>query len=368
MVQDERLFTLLKLTIFALVIFGLIMVYSSSYIYAMEEFGSSLHFFSKQIVFALAGAVCAGFMARTNFDFWLKHSSKFYLFITGLIVLTLISKGAVSVKGSSRWLNVGGLFRFQPAELLKYATILISVLYFEKYKTMNTKQKTIRGLFLLIPVFMLLFQPDFGMFVLCLFNILFVCFLSDYPRKNFYTTIGIALISFVILIIAAPYRMKRLTSFLDPWSDPQNSGFQVVQSLLAFANGSVLGAGLGNSNEKLFYLPEAHNDFIMSVIGEELGLMGVLLVVFLFLTFIYLGFKIALKAQTKIRIMFSSAVIFSIGLQAMLNMGVVLGMLPAKGLNLPFISYGGSSMLANFLILGLFFCAVKHSNTSSKMV
>ena len=157
------------------------------------------------------------------------------------------------------------------------------------------------------------------------------------------------------------YRIERLLTYLDPWKNPKTSGFQIIQSFLAFANGGIFGQGLGNSNEKLFYLPEAHNDFIFSVIGEELGLFGVTLMVGLFMTFIYLGLKIGIRMKNRWAFILVSTVIFTIGLQALLNMGVVLGLLPTKGLNLPFISYGGSSLVSNFFGVGLILSAVNES-------
>jgi cell division protein FtsW len=153
--------------------------------------------------------------------------------------------------------------------------------------------------------------------------------------------------------------MKRLLVFLDPWKDPRGSGFQVIQSFLAFANGSFFGQGLGNSNEKLFYLPEAYNDFIFSVVGEELGFLGVIVTVIMFMSFIFIGFKMAITLKSRVGTILLSATIFAIGFQAFMNMGVVLGVLPTKGLNLPFISYGGSSMVANLGALGLVFACLK---------
>lgn len=164
-------------------------------------------------------------------------------------------------------------------------------------------------------------------------------------------------ISLPILFLES-YRVKRLLTFLDPWAHPKSSGFQVIQSFLAFANGSFFGQGIGNSNEKLFYLPEAHNDFIFSVIGEELGFVGVFLIVALFLSLVFYGFKIALKMPSKRRFMLVTAISFSIGLQSLLNMGVVLGLLPTKGMNLPFISYGGSSLIANLIGIGIILSAI----------
>jgi len=187
----------------------------------------------------------------------------------------------------------------------------------------------------------------------------FIAYLSSFPRKYFYTTLVVGFIGAFGILISAPYRLKRLMTFLDPWRDPKGSGFQVIQSFLAFANGSFFGQGLGNSNEKLFYLPEAYNDFIFSVVGEELGFLGVFVTILMFLSFIFIGFKISITLKSRVGSIMASTIIFVIGFQAFLNMGVVLGVLPTKGLNLPFISYGGSSMVANLVALGLIMATLK---------
>ena len=172
--------------------------------------------------------------------------------------------------------------------------------------------------------------------------------------------LGSGILGITTLVFMAPYRVQRLMSYLDPWQNPRGSGFQIIQSFLAFANGSLWGKGIGNSKEKLFYLPEAHNDFIFSVIGEELGfILGVLTIVSLFVILLFWGFGIALKLKNIQASATVSTMTFAISIQALLNMGVVLGLLPTKGLNLPFISYGGSSLVANLLAVGLIICAAK---------
>jgi cell division protein FtsW len=232
---------------------------------------------------------------------------------------------------------------------------LAAIYYFNKYNYYELKQKLLHSLHFIIPLVLLIVQPDFGTFSITAMLITFACFLSDFPRKIFYSITSVGFIGAFGILISAPYRVKRLMVFLDPWSDPQNSGFQIIQSYLAFANGHVFGQGVGNSNEKLFYLPEAHNDFILSVIGEELGFVGVLFIVLLFISFTFLGFRLALTPRSRTNQQIISCMIFAISTQAFLNMGVVLGLLPTKGLNLPFISSGGSSLVANLVALGVVF-------------
>lgn len=357
--QHYQRYFILALT--SILLIGLMMVYSASYIYAKEKFGSSTHFVLKQFIFMMMGIFAAIVLSKTKFNFWFRYSFYVHGFLGLIIFLTLVPGVAVSIKGSARWINLGG-FLFQPGELLKYSSLLASVFYFQHFTLWQPKQRAIYSTVLLAPIMALVFQPDFGMFMLCLMNVFFICYLSPFPRKIFYGLLGLSLLSCSLILVAAPYRVQRLMSYLDPWSDPRGAGFQIVQSFLAFAKGSVLGAGLGNSNEKLFYLPEAHNDFILSVIGEELGLLGVTVVVVLFFILVFLGLKLAMSIKDYARSMFATGAIFAIGIQMFLNAAVVMGLLPTKGLTLPFISYGGSALISNLLLIGMFFSCLKYEH------
>jgi cell division protein FtsW len=348
------------LTLAIILSIGAIMVYSSSYIYAKENFGSSTFFFSQQLTFILLGILFAVLVASSKFNFWVKYGIYVHLFWIIILALTFVPGLAIEVKGANRWLNILGL-TVQPGEIIKYTLILSSMAYFENFSKFKLVEKIQYAIPLAAPLFLLIKQPDFGTFFVCFLVISFVCYLSSFPRKYFY---GIFISGIVVgtgILFLKAYRIERLLTFLDPWKNPKTSGFQIIQSFLAFANGGLFGMGLGNSNVKLFYLPEAHNDFIFSVIGEELGLFGITLMVGLFMTFIYLGLKIGIRMKNRWAFIVVSTVIFTIGLQALLNMGVVLGLLPTKGLNLPFISYGGSSLLSNFFGVGLILSAVNES-------
>lgn len=336
-----------------LITLGVVMVYSASYIYAKETFGSSLHFTLKQISFLALGGILAFFVSKTKMSFWYKNIYFLNGVITFLIFLTHTPLG-ISIKGSQRWLNIAG-FSFQPGELIKYTGCLAAIYYFNKFDLYSTKEKLLNALHFLVPLLLLIVQPDFGSFSIVSIIICFAAFLSNLPRKIFYSGLVLINSGVVLMLFVAPYRVKRLMVFLDPWKDPQNSGFQIIQSYLAFANGHIWGQGIGNSNEKLFYLPEAHNDFILSVLGEELGLVGVIFIVFLFLSFTFLGFKLALCPKSKINQQIIASLIFAISIQAFLNMGVVLGLLPTKGLNLPFVSYGGTAFVCNLIVIGMIF-------------
>jgi cell division protein FtsW len=353
--EDEKVLFSISAIILCL---GLLMVYSSSYIFAVEVYGQSSYFFFRQIINAFVGVIIFLVVSNTKFEFWIKYAPQISLFSFLLIVLTFMPVIGVSVKGSSRWINL--IFvQFQPGELLKFTTILMGSHFVLKYKQMDGKTLVKELAILFAPIFLLALQPDFGTFIICLLIVIFLGFISDFPRKIFYSLFFSGTILGTFVLTLADYRVQRMLTFLDPWKHPRSSGFQIIQSYLAFSSGGWFGLGIGNSNEKLLYLPEAHNDFIFSVVGEEFGFLGVAVIVSLFICFIFYGFKIAISFKRESSQLVVSGVIFLIGLQAMFNMGVVLGLLPTKGLNLPFFSYGGSSLICNFFGLGLIVSGLK---------
>lgn len=370
MTEDNRLEKLTNyflINIFFLILFGVIMVFSASYMYATENMGSSYHFLTKQLIYILLGIGAALVFARLKILYLYKQAFKINAFFCFLVTLTLVPGLSVVIKGSRRWLNIG-FMNLQPGEFLKFTLMLAAIRYFENFNNYNNREKAIYLAGLVYPLAVFILQPDFGTFFISATIIGFIAFLSSFPRKYFYSLVVLGLIGAFGILLAAPYRVKRVLAFLDPWKDPRGSGFQIIQSFLAFANGSFFGQGLGNSNEKLFYLPEAYNDFIFSVVGEELGFIGVAATALMFVSFIFIGFKIAISLKSRVGSIMVSAIVFAIGFQAFLNMGVVLGVLPTKGLNLPFISYGGSSMVANLAALGLVFACIRIQPSDLKAV
>lgn len=354
----EKLTNYFLINVFFIILFGVIMVFSASYMYATENMGSSYFFLVKQLIFIGMGLVVALIFSKFKILYLYKQAYKINAFFGFLVTLTLIPGLRVVIKGSKRWLNLG-FMHLQPGEFLKYTLMLAAIRYFENFNNYTNRQRLIYLSGIVYPLAVFVVQPDFGTFFISAMIIGFIAFLSSFPRKYFYSALVVGVIGAFGILISAPYRVKRLLTFLDPWKDPRGAGFQVIQSFLAFANGSFFGQGLGNSNEKLFYLPEAYNDFIFSVVGEELGFIGVLLTVLMFISFIFIGLKIAISLKSRVGSIMVSAIIFAIGFQAFMNMGVVLGVLPTKGLNLPFISYGGSSMVANLSALGLIFACIR---------
>lgn len=358
----DRLLKAFLSTLAIIITIGLIMVWSSSYILANENFKTPYHYIVRQLIYLfLATGVALG-VSRTRHTFWLKYGPRINMIASFIVALTIIKGIGFSAKGASRWLTLGGL-SLQPGEIIKFTVILSALSFFENWNKLDTKERLKHGGALFLPLLLLVRQPDFGTFFICFVVISFVCFMSSFPRKYFYYSLVAGGIGGLVVLFSQAYRVKRMLTYLDPWKNPQGSGFQIIQSYMAFANGSLVGQGLGNSNEKLFYLPEAHNDFIFSVIGEELGFIGVLVLILLFVAFIYFGLRLALQIKERLGVIMVASIVFVLGLQALLNMSVVLGLLPTKGLNLPFVSYGGSSLLCNFFGIGLLLSVIKNYRT-----
>jgi len=354
----EKLSNYFLINVFFLVLFGVIMVFSASYMYATENMGSSYYFVTKQLIYIVLGLGVAFVFSKLKILYLYRQAYKINAMFCFLLTLTLVPGISTVIKGSKRWLNLG-FMNLQPGEFLKYTLMLAAIRYFENFNNYSPKQRALYLCGLIYPLAVFILQPDFGTFFISSMIIGFIAFLSSFPRKYFYSFLFLGFIGAIGILLSAPYRVKRVLAFLDPWKDPRGTGFQIIQSFLAFANGSFFGQGLGNSNEKLFYLPEAYNDFIFSVVGEELGFVGVFVTALMFVSFIFIGLKMAISLKSRVGSIMVATIIFALGFQAFLNMGVVLGVLPTKGLNLPFISYGGSSIVANLGALGLIFACMK---------
>lgn len=357
--SSEAIDFVLFFTVLAMMTFGLIMVYSSSFILAQERSGDGFSFVKKQIIYAGLGLIGLIFSLQIPTEKIKKHAYHFFYLTVFMLIFVLIPGIGIRVGGAQRWINLG-LFNLQPAEVAKLASILFIA------KQLDKKRDEIRrfvpgiispfmGPFLLMGLLMI--QPDFGstaMIALVGFALLLV----GGVKKRYLAAIVSSGLSFgFFLIMIAPYRKARLMTFIDPWRDPLGKGFQVLQSMLALHNGGIFGTGLGNGKEKLFYLPEAHNDFIFAVIGEELGFVGVIAMIATYTFFIYRGLRISLfqyeEKNDLFKALIASGITMMIGLQGYINMGVVLGVLPTKGLTLPFVSYGGSALLIDLFMMGI---------------
>ncbi len=344
--------------LFVVIIFllglGLVQVYSSSFIFAIESFDDGLFFVKKQAVFAVASIALLLALSYSPAKYLEKICLAVWAAACVGVVLTLIPGIGLRVGGAARWLQISSAFRIQPSEFLKY-TMPVALAYMltnEKYFEPRLRN-LLRWTLFLMPVGLLLKQPDFGSFAIITvvgFSILFVNGL-----KWRYVIAGLSTLSvaFYFLIARVGYRMTRITAFLDPWSDPEKKGFQVIQSMLGFHSGGVTGVGLGQGQGKLFFLPEAHTDFTMSVLGEELGFVGVVAVLMIFGFVVLRGLQITANADSERQKIISLGVTLTFAITTLVNAGVAMGLLPTKGLGMPFLSYGGSHLLAACVGLGL---------------
>jgi cell division protein FtsW len=334
----------------ALMFIGLIMVCSASITIADSKNGQPLFYFVRQLVFALAGLGAAWAIVSVRLAVWQRMAPKLLVFGVLLLVLVLIPGIGREVNGSSRWLPLGPV-NLQVAEVIKLFAILYIADYLQRHhgQLHTSFLKVLAPLMLLgVAALLLLLQPDMGSMVVIMSTVLAMLFLGGARLDVFASLIAVMAALFALLVWVAPYRLERLQSFMDPWADPFGSGFQLTQALIAFGRGDWFGVGLGSSMQKLFYLPEAHTDFLYSILAEELGLIGGLTVIALFFVFIWRALAIGRAAEMAGQV-FAAQVAYGIGiwlgLQACVNIGVNMGALPTKGLTLPLMSYGGSSLV-----------------------
>jgi cell division protein FtsW len=352
--------TVLLMAALGLLLLGFVMVASAS-LHLGEKMANDSFYFLKHQMFHIAVGLGAGCtVASVRLETWRKWSLPLYLLGLFLLVLVLIPGIGKVVNGSSRWINLFGL-RIQVSEVFK----LIAAIYMAGYidRHLDTVRHSVLGMIrplalLSVAAVLLLKEPDFGATAVIMATALGMLFLAGARLWQFGILLGTVALAGATLIYSAEYRMKRVLSFIDPWRDPLDTGFQLTQALIAFGRGEWTGVGLGSSVQKLFYLPEAHTDFLFSIIGEELGLLGTTAVVCLFMTIVWRAFAIGQLAE-RAGIRFAAFLAYGIGiwfgLQAFINMGVNMGMLPTKGLTLPLMSYGGGSMMVMCSALALLF-------------
>jgi len=349
---------ILALCALALTVLGLLMIYSATNVMAgsSQRYGyDPAYFFKRQILFLVVGVSLAVGLSRVDHDFYRRRIR--YLLAGTLLLLILVFIPGVrhSANGASRWINLR-LFTFQPSELAKFVLLCYAAYAIDR-KGENPKEgyKAFLPMLAVMGVFVavILKEPDFGMAVVILASFLAIVFLAGFPWKFLAAFAAAGVAGAAVLIAAKPYRMARLQAFLDPFSQAQAAGYQVVQSLIAFSNGGLLGAGVGGGRQKLFYLPEMHTDYIFSVIGEELGFVGVVLVGALMVTMVWIGYRIARRARDPFGKYLALGISSVIGIQALMNMMVGLSLLPPKGMVLPFLSYGGSSLILHLAAIGV---------------
>ena len=348
----------LALTFISLLMIGVIMVASSSISIADRNFSNPFYYLQRQLVFVVMGVSAALVVFKVRLLHWEKSSMALLLFALFLLVVVLIPGVGKTVNGSTRWLPLG-IINLQVSELVKLFMVVYVAGYLVRHG--DAVRSSLSGF--LKPMMtvgftglLLLMEPDFGATVVIMGTVLAMTFLAGVRFSQFVSFVFIFVCAAVLLVVTSDYRLQRVIAFLNPWADPFDSGFQLTQSLIAVGTGGWFGTGLGGSVQKLFYLPESHTDFLFAVLSEELGFVGVAIVVLLYSTLFYRAFKIAVRAEESGNY-FAAYIAYGIGIwlsmQAVINMGVNIGLLPTKGLTLPLMSYGGSSLIVCCMAIGL---------------
>ena len=345
----------LFISVIIISIFGIIMIYSASSIWAEFKYQDAFKYVKQQGLFFLVGILVMIFSSKISLNF-LKRKANLILIGCFLLLILVLIPGIGSIRNGSRsWFGIGGL-GIQPSEFAKLGLIIFTAKYLaSNQKNMRDVKKGALPIFLVIGIFFLLImlEPDFGTAMVIALTLIALIFISGL-KISFFIKLGIlGLAGIVGLIVVAPYRMARIISFLNPWSDPLGSGYQIIQSLYAIGPGGLLGQGFLNSRQKHFYLPEPQTDFIFSIISEEFGFLGVVIVCSFFFFIFYRMLRIALRSNDLFQKYLVFGLAFGIFIQAALNLAVVVGLIPVTGVTLPFFSYGGSSLLISMLSVGL---------------
>ena len=335
--------------------FGVVMVYSASSVMAAKKFHDGFYYLKRQSLYALVGFSAMAVAMHIDYHVWKKIAVPLFFTCFVLLLLVFIPGIGGTAKGASRWIRLPG-FNFQPSELAK-----VSLIVYMAY-SLDKRQEKLRQFMsgfapylLILGVFIavLLMQHDMGA-AITMGTVAIVMLFAAGTKPRYILGMGlVALPGICYLVFITPYRMRRITAFLDPWRDPSDAGFQIIQSWLALGTGGIFGQGLGEGKQKLFYLPEAHTDFILAVCGEELGFIGVVVIAAMFLLLVQRCIRVSIAAEDNFGRFLAFGISILIGLEAFINMAVVTGMLPTKGLALPFLSYGGSSLIISLCAIGV---------------
>ncbi len=324
------------------------MIYSSSSVWALYKTGNDKYYLYRQLIFAALGIIVYFISYSIDYNYWKKIIDYLFLISFLLLILVLIPGIGVIKNGARSWIGFKEI-SFQPSEFIK----ITYVLFLAKHLSKNNS-KLIKYIFLTIIIFgLIMLQPDFGTGVIFFITIAFIMYISLLKYK--YIIIGgvLVIVGFIVMIMMAPYRLERIFSFLNPWSDPLGSGFQIIQSLYAISPASLFGYGLFKSRQKYFYLPEPQNDFIFAILCEELGIIGGFVVILLFFILIYIGYDLILHTKDMYAIYIVFGFTTLIAIQVFINIAVVIGLIPVTGVTLPFISYGGSSLIITMFMMGI---------------
>ena len=350
-------------TTLILVLIGIMMIFSSSAILAKEKYGDTYYFLKKELLFIVVGF---GALFACRSLSYKRYEKWIYPMLGGILILMLVSfipGMSHSAKGATRWIRLGG-FTLQPSELAKIVVIIFTAYLIGKKgeRIQNFTKGFLPVIFISgFYIMLILAQKDLGSAFVLGSVVFLMLYVSGTHIKYLAGMLFLSAPALYFLIFSVSFRKRRILAFLDPWKYRLEYGYQIIQSFVAFKSGGLTGVGLGESRQKLFYLPEAHTDFIFSVLGEEFGMLGVLFVMSLFLIFIARGFKIALKTHDPFGMYLALGLTLLIGFEAFINFGVVMGILPTKGLALPFISYGGTSLIASLIAVGIILNVSTHT-------
>ena len=351
----KKIDLVLLISIITISIFGVVMVFSSSYVWAEYKFNDPFKFVKNQGLFLIIGIVLMLMISKVDYKIYYEKANILLFSCIILLILVLIPGIGTIRNGSRSWFGIGSL-GIQPSEATKLALIIFTSKYISNYNKLlkSFKQGILPILIITFLVFaLIMLQPDFGTGFIIIVTIIGLLFVGGANIKFFIYLMITGILGITGLIVIAPYRLKRILSYLNPWSDPLGSGFQIIQSLYAIGPGGLFGYGFLNSRQKHFYLPEPQTDFIFSIISEEFGFMGILIVSTLFLVIILRSFKIARKAKEPFGKFLTFGITFGLAFQALLNLMVVVGLVPVTGVTLPFLSYGGSSLLITLCSMGI---------------
>jgi len=341
---------------------GVVMVFSSSSIMAVRDYGDSLHFLKRQGAYAMLGFGVMALLMRIDLEVLRKAAWPVLGMCALLLIAVLIPGVGKKVGGAARWIKVAG-FTFQPSEFVKIGLVLFMA---HSLARKQDKVKSFRVgflpymLILAVLLGLLLAQPDLGS-ALTLAVVAIAMLLVAGTRVSYLASVGLIALPFLyFMVMNVDYRRRRILAFLNPWEDPSNTGFQIIQSWIAFGSGGAFGQGLGESKQKLFFLPEAHTDFIFAVVGEELGFIGVIVIAAMFMLLILRGLRTSLNAPNEFSCFLAFGITLLVGMEAFVNMAVVMGMVPTKGLALPFLSYGGTSLVTTLAAIGILLNVSRH--------
>ena len=345
----------LVINIILLMILSLFMIYSASYIWAEYKFDNPFKYVINQGIFVLLGIILLFIVSKINYKIYYDKANLILLICLILLILVLIPGLGIVRNGSRSWFGIGS-FSIQPSEFSKIGLIIFTSKYLSKSNKFlkDYKKGVFPILFILLLIFgLIMLEPDFGTGMIIVVTIIALLFIAGVNMKFFLYFCLLGIMGIVGLIIIAPYRMDRITSFLNPWSDPLGTGFQIIQSLYAIGPGGLFGTGYLNSRQKNFYLPEPQTDFIFSIIAEEFGIVGALVVLSLFALLLTCCIKITLKQEDKFAKYLCFGLTFQLIVQVIMNLSVVIGLIPVTGVTLPFLSYGGSSLLTSLIGIGI---------------